>query len=61
MKLMLKFAAAAMLALTLVPNAAYADDRRNANCKQPAAVQDNCRADDGERRKPKFQTKFFSE
>lgn len=61
MTLKAKIAAAAMLALLFVPNAAYAGDRRD-KCEGPAVTQnDNCRPDDGERRKPKFQTKFFSE
>lgn len=61
MRRTLKFAAVAMLALLFVPNAAYADDRRNGKCDRNAAIQDNCRPDEGDRRKPTFQTKFFSE
>lgn len=60
MTLRSKLAAAATLALLFLPNAAYADDRRN-KCDGPVAMQENCRPDDGDRRKPKFQTKFFAE
>ena len=58
MNLTRRLAATALLALLLLPNAAYARDNDRDDCKGAAMQDDDCR--DGKREKPRFQTKFFS-
>ena len=61
MKIAPKLSVAAMLALLSMPTAALAD---NVDCSDPAyRSHEQCRADDGDdqRKKPKFQTRFFGE
>lgn len=53
MKIASKLAAAAIVALLLVPSVALAD-----NHKKDCDVEEN--DDDCKREKPRFQTKFFS-
>lgn len=58
MKLTVKIAVIALIALLSLPVAttgAYADDNDRHRCEEQS--QDDC---DSKRKKPKFQTKFFS-
>jgi hypothetical protein len=61
MKLTIKIAALAIIALMGLPIAAtsaYADDNDTERCEEQDRDDDDC--DEGGRKKPKFQTKFFS-
>lgn len=59
MKLNARLTAIATVALLLLPNAAYAQNR-NVNCDERGMENsEQCR--DAKREKPRFQTKFFSE
>lgn len=58
MKTLIALGLAALLSFSLLPTAAYAANGDDDDC----APSENCDVDnDDDRKKPKFQTRFFSE
>ncbi len=57
MKTLIALGLAALLSFSLMPTAAYAANGDDDEC----ARSENCDVDNDDRKKPKFQTRFFSE